>query len=224
MSILDRMRRITKANINWLLDKVEPAEQELESKIKELEETVQEGRESAASYGATFKRLQRELEQFKRQQSDLKAEAERALKVDDEDTARKVLTEKIKLSERISQIQPGVEHGSKTYDLLRDNIVKLQEQLKAAKVKLQDLRARKRVAEAQNAFEQHLDKTVAVSGEEVAFDRLEDEVLQTEAEVEIRQEIHSDALTDIQLAERSRDLQVEAELQAMKDIMEEDHE
>ena len=49
MSILDRMRRITKANINWLLDKVEPAEQELESKIKELEETVQEGRESAAS-------------------------------------------------------------------------------------------------------------------------------------------------------------------------------
>ncbi len=224
MSILDRMRRITKANINWLLDKVEPAEQELESKIKELEETVQEGRESAASYGATFKRLQRELEQFKRQQSDLKAEAERALKVGDEDTARKALKGKIKLSERISQIQPGVEHGSKTYDLLRDNIVKLQEQLKAAKVKLQDLRARKRVAEAQNTFEQHLGKTVAVGGEGMAFDRLEDEVLQTEAELEIRQEIHSDALTDIQLAERSRDLQVEAELQAMKDLLEEDHE
>ncbi|MHC4119309.1 MAG: PspA/IM30 family protein [Planctomycetota bacterium] len=49
MSIFDRMRRITKANLNWLLDKVEPAEQELESKIKELAETVQEGRESAAS-------------------------------------------------------------------------------------------------------------------------------------------------------------------------------
>lgn len=222
MSILDRMRRITKANINWLLDKVEPVEQELESKIKELEETVQEGRASAASYGATFKRMQRELEQLKRQQSDLKAEAERALKAGDEDTARKALTEKVKLSERIGQIQPGVEHGSKTYEILRNNIVKLQEQLKAAKLKLQDLRARKRVAEAQNAFEQHLDKTVAVGGEGVAFDRLEDEVLQTEAEAEIRQEIHSDALTDVQLAERSRDLQVEAELEAMKDLLEED--
>ena len=221
MSILDRMRRITKANINWLLDKVEPAEQELESKIKELEETVQEGRESAASYGATFKRMQRELDQLKGRQSDLKAEAERALKAGDEGTARKALTEKVKLSERISQIQPGVEHGSKTYEMLRDNIVKLQEQLKASKLKLQDLRARQRVAEAQNAFEQHLDKTVAVSGEGVAFDRLEDEVLQTEAEVEIRQEIHSDALTDRQLAERSRDLQVEAELEAMKDLLEE---
>jgi phage shock protein A len=216
------MRRITKANITWLLDKVEPAEQELESKIKELEETVQEGRESAASYGATFKRMQRELDQLKGRQSDLKAEAERALKAGDEGTARKALTEKVKLSERISQIQPGVEHGSKTYEMLRDNIVKLQEQLKASKLKLQDLRARQRVAEAQNAFEQHLDKTVAVGGEGVAFDRLEDEVMQTEAEVEIRQEIHSDALTDRQLAERSRDLQVEAELEAMKDLLEED--
>lgn len=222
MSILDRMRRITKANINWLLDKVEPAEQELESKIKELEETVQEGRESAASYGATFKRMQRELDQLKGRQSDLKAEAERALKAGDEGTARKALTEKVKLSERISQIQPGVEHGSRTYEMLRDNIVKLQEQLKAAKLKLQDLRARQRVAEAQNAFEQHLDKTVAVGGGGVVFDRLEDEVMQTEAEVEIRQEIHSDALTDRQLAERSRDLQVEAELEAMKDLLEED--
>jgi phage shock protein A len=220
------MRRITKANLNWLLDKVEPAEQELESKIKELAETVQEGRESAASYGATFKRMQRELDQLKQQQSDLKAQAEKALKAGDEATARKALTAKVKLAvklaERISQLQPGVEHGSRTYDILRDNIVKLQEQLKAAKVKLQDLRARKRVAEAQNAFEQHLGKTAAVGGEAAAFDRLEDEVLQTEAEVEIRQEIHSDALTDVQLAERSRDLQVEAELEAMKDLLEED--
>jgi phage shock protein A len=217
------MRRITKANITWLLDKVEPPEKELESKIKELEETVQEGRESAASYGATFKRLQRELEQLQRQQSDLKGEAERALKAGDEDTARKALTEKVKLTERIRQIQPGVEHGSKTYDLLRDNIVKLQGQLKAAKVKLQDLRARKRVAEAQNAFEQQLGKTMSAGGEAMAFDRLEDEVLQTEAEVEIRQEIHSDAMTDMQIAERSRDLQVEAELEAMKDLLEGDH-
>ncbi|MHC4170931.1 MAG: hypothetical protein ACYSWQ_28675 [Planctomycetota bacterium] len=56
----------------------------------------------------------------------------------------------------------------------------------------------------------------------MAFDRLEDDVLQAEAEVEIRQEIHSDAMTDVQLTERSRDLQVEAELQAMKDVLEED--
>ena len=36
MSIFDRVRRIAKAIVNWLLDVVEPAENELDSKIKEL--------------------------------------------------------------------------------------------------------------------------------------------------------------------------------------------
>jgi phage shock protein A len=65
MSIFDRIRRIAGANINWLLDKVEVPEQELESKIKELQETIQEGRESAAAYGATFRRLEQEYDNSK---------------------------------------------------------------------------------------------------------------------------------------------------------------
>jgi len=220
MSILQRIQRIAKANINWLLDKVEVAEQELESKINELEDAIRAGRESAASYGATFRRLENELEGLKREQDNLAAEAERALKGGDEEMARKALTEKIKLGERISQINPGIEQGKKTFEALRDNIVKLQEQLKAAKLKLQDLKARKRAAEAQKAFEQHLDKTAAVGSSGVAFDRLEDEVMQTEAEVEIRQEIRGEGLSDIELAQRSRELQVEAELEAMKERLE----
>ena len=220
MSILDRIQRIAKANINWLLDKVELPEQELESKIKELEETLQEGRESAASYGATFRRLERELEDLRSQQQNLTKDAEQALKAKDENVARKLLTEKVKLSERIAQIMPGVEQGRKTFEMLKDNMIKLQDQLKAAKVKLGDLKARKRAAEAQKAFDQQLSKTTALGSDGVAFERLEDEVLQTEAEVEIRQEIQSGAMSDMELAARSRDLQVEAELQAMKERLE----
>ncbi|MHC4645901.1 MAG: PspA/IM30 family protein [Planctomycetota bacterium] len=224
MSILDRIRRITKANINLLLDKVEVPEQELESKIKELEETIQQGRESAASYGATFRRLEHELDGLKQQQQTLAGQAETALKGGDEGTARKALTEKVKLGERIAQMNPGVEQGRKTFEQLRDNIIKLLDQLKAAKLKLQDLKSRKRAAEAQKAFDQQLGKTMAVGSEGVAFDRLEDDVLQVEAEVEIRQDITGDALSDLELAERSRDIQVEAELQAMKEHLEKDQE
>jgi phage shock protein A len=220
MSILQRIQRIAKANINWLLDKVEVAEQELESKINELEDAIREGRESAASYGATFRRLENELEGLKREQDNLAAEAERALKGGDEQMARKALTDKIKLGERISQISPGIEQGKKTFEALGDNIIKLQEQLKAAKLKLADLKARKRAAEAQKAFEKHLDKTTAVGSSGVAFDRLEDEVMQAEAEVEIRQEIRGEGLSDAELAQRSRELQVEAELEAMKERLE----
>ncbi len=220
MSIFDRVQRIAKANINWLLDKVEPSEQELESKIKEIEETIQQGRESAASYGATFKRLERELDGLRDRQKTLTAEAELAIKGGDEAVARRLLTEKVKLTERITQIQPGVEQGGKTFELLKSNIIKLQDQLKAAKVKHSDLKARKMAAEAQKAFDQKLGTTTATGSGGVAFDRLEDEVAQVEAEVEIRQEIRGDALSDLDLAQKSRDLQVEAELQAIKERLE----
>lgn len=220
MSIFDRIRRITKSNLNWLLDMAEPAEQELEAKIKELEETLLEGRESAAVYGATFKRLENEMKQLQQQQNECAQKAETALKVGDEDAARAALQKKVQLAERITQMTPGVEKGRKTFEMLRDNLTKLQQQLKDAKIKLQDLRARQRIANTQKQFDEHLQKATSTSPDGVAFDRLEDEVNQTEAEVEIRGQMQAGDLNEYELAQKSRDLQVEAELQAMKEKLE----
>lgn len=217
MSIFDRVQRIARANINWLLDKAEPAEQELESKIKELEETIFEGRESASMYGATFKRLKTEMENLQVQEADLVRKAEIAIKASDDEIARTAISEKVRISERIAQLKPGVEKGQKTYEMLRDNIIKLQEQLKQAKLKLADLKARKDVADAQRAFDKHLDTATSMSPDGVSFDRLEDQVLQAESEVEVNQEMRGDSMTDMELAQKSRQLQVDAELQALKD-------
>lgn len=220
MSIFDRIRRITKANINWLLDQAEPAEQELESKIAELEETLQEGRESAASYGATYKRLENEMAQLTTQQDECTRQAETAIKVGDEAAARAALQQKVRLAERITQMTPGVEKGRKTFEILRENLTKLQQQLKDARLKLQDLRTRQRLANAQKAFDGHLQTATGTSPDGVAFDRLEDEVAQSEAEVEIRAQMQGASLTDVELAQKSRELQVEAELQALKEKFE----
>lgn len=220
MSILDRLRRIVKANINGLLDIAEPPENELEAKIKELEEAIGQGRESAAAYGATFKRMERELEDFKQQQKMLTEDAENAVKGGDQELARKSLMKKVKLEERISQMSPGVEDGKRTFEMLRDNLIKLQEQLKSAKLKLYDLKSRKRAADAQLIFDKNFSKVNAAYSEGQAFERIEDDVLQSESEVEINAEIRGDELTDIDLTHRARDLQVEAELQNIKDKLE----
>ena len=104
--------------------------------------------------------------------------------------------------------------------MLRDNLTKLQQQLKDAKLKLQDLRTRQRLANAQKAFDGHLQTATGTSPDGVAFDRLEDEVAQSEAEVEIRAQMQGTSLTDVELAQKSRELQVEAELQALKEKLE----
>lgn len=222
MSIFDRIQRIAKANINWLLDKAEPAEQELAAKMKEIEEAILEGRESAATYGATFRRLETQMGQLTEQQADLTKQAENALKMGDEAAARKALSEKVQLAERIAQMKPGLDRGKVTYQMLRDNLVKLQEQLKAAKLKFEDLKARKRTADAQKTFDKHMNRAVGMDPEGASFDRLEDDVLQSEAHVEINQELRGDSLSDIELAQKARDMQVEAELVELKGKLEED--
>lgn len=222
MSIFDRIRRITQSNINRLLDMAEPAEQELQARIKELEETLLEGRESAASYGATFKRLENEMALLQQQQGDCDHRAETALKVGDENAARAALQKKVQLAERMTQMTPGLEKGRKTFDLLRGNLIKLQQQLKDAKLKLQDLRTRQRIANAQKQFDEHLQKATSTSPDGVAFDRLEDEVAQTEAEIDIRSQMQAGDLSEVELAQQSRDLQVEAELQALKEKLDAD--
>jgi phage shock protein A len=217
MSIFDRIRRITKSNLNWLLDMAEPAEQELEARIRELEETLTEGRESAAAYGATCRRLDNELVQLKDRQADCLRRAEAAMKAGDEKTARDILQQKVRLAERIAQMTPGAERARHTFEKLRDNLIHLQQQLKDAKLKLQDLRTRLRIADAQKQFDAHLQKSASTHPDGLAFERLEDQVAQSEAEVQVRAELQAGSLSDYELDRQSRDLQVEAELQALKD-------
>ncbi|MCF7958917.1 MAG: PspA/IM30 family protein [Phycisphaerae bacterium] len=220
MELFDRIQRIAKANINWFLDKVESPEQELESKIREMEEIIQQGRGSVAIYGANYKRLERQRDELLGKQQTLIVQAEQLLKAGDEPGARKALTEKVKLTERMTQIEPGIEKGRATYGQLRDNLIKLQDQLKTAKLRLQELKSRKQTAEAYKAFDEKLSGATTLSGDMAGIDDLENDVIMAETEAEVMREMRTDSLSDLDLVENSRDLQVDSELLAMKDKME----
>jgi len=78
-----------------------------------------------------------------------------------------------------------------------------------------ELIARRSVAQAHQAFAKNMDKIAPTDSAE-AVDRLEDRVGLAEAEVEISEEIRSGDLLDIDLQQRSRQLQVESELRELK--------
>jgi len=221
MAIFERIQRIIKANTNWLLDKIEPPQQELESKIRELESAIEEGRECAASYGATFRRMEKQADALAAEQVQWQAKAETAVAGGDDDVAREALSEKVRLGERIAALAPGVDQGKQTYEQLRDNLVHLADQLQAAKTKLAELKARQRAADAHKAFGKQLGNLQDVA-EGDAFERMEDKVLQTEAEVEIQEDIRGQSMSAAELEQRSRELQVDAELRAMKEKLNED--
>ena len=212
MSILNRIQRIAKANFNWLLDKAEPPEAELEARIVELQDTITEGKVAAATYGATFRQLEKEAESLKERQEEFLLRASQSVEAGDDDAARKFLAEKVSLEERITNLQPGVEEGRKTWNYLRENLTMLQDQLKKTKLKLAELKSRQRAADARKVFGESAQTVGSAVDAGAMFERMEQQVMQTEAEAEVMEDMHG----DIDLEQRSRELQIESELAALK--------
>jgi phage shock protein A len=216
MSILDRVRRLTSANVNDLLDRFDKPETALKQKIRELENTISEAKESAAGFAASLRKLEKEQEQKKRLKAEWQHKAESAINNGNEDLARRALDERIKAEERIKTLEPSIENNRKTYQKLRENLGTLTEQLQTARMKLSELKSRKQAATARKSFGKQMDRSASTGATESDFDKFENEVVQTEVEAEIEDEVRGD-LDEVTVSDKhSRELEVESELESLK--------
>jgi len=217
MSIIDRIRRIAQANIHSLLDKADTPEMVLRDKIEELEKTIGEAKEALAGFAVSRKRLEMEKTKSERAVTEWMQKAESELKSGKETAARNSLAYRVRSRERADRLNSMLDRSQKIYEELKENLVVLTDQLRAAKLSLSELQSRKRAADAQKVFAGKLDKALAVSGGDLNFSPFEEQVLQAETEVEIDREVRSDMATmDREIENRSVDSMVETELEALK--------
>lgn len=214
MSIFERLRRITQANVHHVLDKMESPEKMLKDSIRTMEDALKEAKQAAADYALTLKKAEKEQEQLKRLRAEWQHKAEEAVRLGDDHLARTALQEKGKAEERAKSLQPSIDERGKRYGELRENLAKLQDQLKEAQIKLSDLQSRKQAASAQKTFDQHLGK--AAGGAASGFDKFESDVIQSEAEAEIEHDLKGIGDAEAGLSEKAAELQVDAELEELK--------
>lgn len=217
MSIIDRIRRIAQANIHSLLDKADTPEMALRDKIEELERTIGDAKEALAGYAVSCKRLEMEQAQSKRAVAEWMQKAEKDLRKGRESAARNALTHRIHSRERSERLGRMIEQSRKIYEELKENLVVLNDHLRAAKLSLSELQTREKAALAQKAFGGNLDKAMTVSGRDINFSSFEEEVLQKEMEVEIDREVRADmAAIDKEIEEKAVESIVDSELESLK--------
>ncbi len=220
MSIGDRLRRLIKANLNEGLDKIENPEKLLKQRIRELDESVKSSKQAVTKFAVTVVKMEKEQDQLKRLKAEWLQKAESSIKIGDDDMARKALSEKVKVEERINDLEPSVSESRKTCDDLKANLQKLNDQLKTAKLKLAELQSRQEAANARKSFGNHFDKASETSVDNDDFARMEEKVLEAEAEVDIDNEIRNEmAGIDESLEKKSKELRVDSELEALKKQM-----
>ncbi len=215
MAILDRIHRIARANIAQLLNRVETPEDEIAARIRELEDAAREAKDALAGFAVTYKRLEKNIDELQGARADWQARAEAAVKAGDESLARRALGERLKVEERLAALEPVLQSRRETYDELREDLVRIHDQLSQARARLMDLRARKRAAEAEKAMGRRM--TGVDHGEGTDFERLEDEVMAAEAQVEIDRELRG-TLTPLadRMDRNARSQAVDNELDALK--------
>ncbi len=216
MPILERIRRIARANIQQWLDQAETPEDEVAAKIAELESAAREAKDALAGFAVTYKRLEKNVADLVAAHDEWQARAEAALQHGDEPAARLALGERIRAEERVAALTPVLESRRKTYDELKDNLLGIHNQLNLARSRLLDLRARRQAAAAEKAMGRQMD-TVERCGADGVFERLEHTVAGAEAEAEIDRELRG-ALTPLgeTIAKRESARKVDAELAALK--------
>ncbi len=176
MSIFTRFKDIVNSNINSLLDKAEDPEKMLRLMITEMEDTVIDLKTSTASRMAEAIRLDKKVTEAENTVKRWQDRAELALEKGKEDLAREALLEKRTATENLNRTKASLESVKTAVEEGKKEIATLEEKVKVAKDKLENLQR-----EAKRAEEKH-NETVNLNAR---FEDLENRINRMNAYTEL---------------------------------------
>ncbi|GLV48159.1 phage shock protein A [Thermus sp. LT1-2-5] len=214
MTLLDRIGRLIRANLNELLRRAEDPEKILEQALLDMKEALKEAREQVAAALAEAKRLEREVESHEKEAALWEEKAKEALKAGREDLAKEALRRR----KRALDLAEGFKGQLGEHKALTE---RLMTQLKALEAKIDEAEARKKLllarkkgveaAEAVRRMESRLDQHPALE----AFEEMEARILALEDRHEALKTLDGQDL-EKELAALSGEKELEEELLRLK--------
>ncbi|MFA6240963.1 MAG: phage shock protein PspA [Candidatus Hydrogenedentales bacterium] len=184
MGIFTRVRDIISSNINSMLDKAEDPEKLVKLMIREMEDTLVEVKASCAGAMATKKKIERELDDVNKRESEWSGKAQLAVDKAREDLAREALVERRRYRERAEAIQRERAQCDELVGQYQNDILQLEEKLAAAREKQRMLVQRHVHAQRKRQAQSDIRK-VETSDALARFDTFENRIERMEAEADL---------------------------------------
>ena len=219
MSILKRIFRIGKANVNATLDQLEDPVKMIDQILRELDEDVAKVTAAVTTQMAVEKRFERELKEADEMVAKRTQQARAAVEKGEDELARQALLEKSRYVEKRDQLQ-------KNYDQAKLNADKLRKQLSDMKDKVQEMKTQRSslIAQAEAAkATKKVNETMANVGNEnlgATFARMQEKINQMHDEANAAQELADEGATlDAkfeQLEKSAKEVAIDGELASLK--------
>ena len=195
MPVFEKIRRIFNSNINDLLDRVEDPEKILNQLLDDMQHEL---REVKVQVAAAIRDSNRFEAQYKEQLESAEKWEKRAIvfiQNGDDVRAKEALRRKRSSDDLADGFREQFEAQQQSVSVLKDGLATLEQKIEEAQHKRSLLIARQRRAEAERAIHQTV-SGISESSALNAFDRIQDKVLDAEAEAEALNEMRQPSLEE----------------------------
>lgn len=147
MSVVQRVSKLLKANVNHLLDSAEEPEVMLKQILRDMEESIVDLRREVVGAVAWEKRLNKKITTSRELALEREKKAALALDHGDRDLARRVLGERVTALNEQKALEDELQGASGLTRRLKNDLSRMETQAEVARRRQQDLVRRKRFAE-----------------------------------------------------------------------------
>ena len=214
MGLFDRLGRVVRANINDLVSKAEDPEKVLEQAVIDMQEDLVQLRQAVARSIATQKRTEQQYNKNQSEANSWQQRAQLALSKGDENLAREALIRKKSFADTANSLKTQLDQQTNMVQTMKRNLIALESKISEAKTKKDMLRSRANAAKANKQLQDSM-SNLGTSSAMGAFERMEDKVMQLEAESETAAELGGTGIEQ-QFAALEAGSGVDDELAAMK--------
>ena len=216
MGIMDRLSRLIRANVNDLIDQAEDPEKMIDQILQDMQSNMRTARAQVAAMIAQEKELEADLNETRQLAAEWGAKAQRAVAAGKDDLAREALRRKRDDDENARVYEEQHRVQEQTVDKLKDQLRQLEAKYQATLSHRDALIARQRRARAQQQVAESLNVSVFAPMDATSeLDRMERQIRGSEARAMAAIEVGEEGY-DAQFRELDQDLDIEAELAALK--------
>ncbi|GGH34935.1 PspA/IM30 family protein [Paenibacillus segetis] len=219
MGVFKRIKDITKASVNDLLDKVEEPIVMLNQYLRDMEVEIRDAEVTVAKQMANERRMKQRLDEAVRISIQRESQAEVALKNGQEELARKLLEEKIHYDQKQVEYHDLHTQSEAQATELKQQLHEMKDEFYKLRNKRNELVNRAQMAKARKQMSQVSSLHSIESGNaSLGFHRMEEKIMQMEAEAEVSGIAYRGASTGayISPADAEKQLKVDAQLDALK--------
>lgn len=218
MGVFQRIKDMTKASINEMLDKVEDPIKMLNQYIRDMEEEIAQAEVTVAKQMANERRLKQRLDEMNRLMEDRENTAIAALRDGKEATAKQALEEKLHYAEKAAEYSSMHAESKAQADELRQQLHDMKHEFYQMRNKRNELVSRAQLAKAKKQMAQVTSSNhIGAGSASIGFQRMEEKIMQMEIEAEISKVPYTASSVSVNApVDLVRNEKVEAEMDALR--------